>query len=61
MGKARNLMVSTDAIDADDLPDIVDVVMEMGRPDEGPSPPPPVTVVPVRTSMFDVAMTSCTR
>jgi len=42
MGKARNLMVSTDAIDADDLPDIVDVVMEMGRPDEGPSPPPPV-------------------
>ena len=36
MGKARNLMVSTDAIDADDLPDIVDVVMEMGRPDEGP-------------------------
>ncbi|MER9934303.1 site-specific integrase [Mesorhizobium sp. M0088] len=35
-------MVSTDAIDTDDLPDIVDVVMEMGRPDEGPSPPPPV-------------------
>ena len=42
MGKARNLMVSTDAIDADDLPDIVDVVMEMGRPDEDPSPSPPV-------------------
>ncbi|TPJ52390.1 site-specific integrase [Mesorhizobium sp. B2-6-4] len=42
MGKARNLMVSTDAIDADDLPDIVDVVMEMGRPDEGPSLPPSV-------------------
>jgi integrase len=39
MGKARNLMMSIDAIDADDLPDIVDVVMEMGRPDEGPSPP----------------------
>ena len=42
MGKARNLMVSTDAIDTDDLPDIVDVVMEMGRPDEGPSPSPQV-------------------
>ncbi|WP_051371349.1 site-specific integrase [Mesorhizobium loti] len=42
MGEARNLMMSTDAIGADDLPDIVDVVMEMGRPDEGPSPPPPV-------------------
>lgn len=40
MGKARNWMMSIDAIDADDLPDIVDVVMEMGRPDEGPSPPP---------------------
>ncbi|MBZ9701637.1 MULTISPECIES: site-specific integrase [unclassified Mesorhizobium] len=42
MGNARNLMVSTDAFDADDLPDIVDVVMEMGRPDEGSSPSPPV-------------------
>ena len=42
MGKARNLMVSTEAIDADDLPDIVDVVMEMGPPDEDPSPSPPV-------------------
>jgi integrase len=50
MGKARNLMVSTDAIDADDLPDIVDVVMEMGRPDEGPSPPPPV-LDPRQTSL----------
>ena len=42
MGNARNLMVPTGAIDADDLPDIVDVVMEMGRPDEGPSPSPQV-------------------
>jgi len=50
MGKARNLMVSTDAIDADDLPDIVDVVLEMGRPDEGPSPPPPV-LDPRQTSL----------
>ncbi|KRB29909.1 site-specific integrase [Mesorhizobium sp. Root172] len=50
MGKARDLMVSTDAIDADDLPDIVDVVMEMGRPDEGPSPPPPV-LDPRQTSL----------
>ncbi|MBA1144458.1 site-specific integrase [Mesorhizobium neociceri] len=50
MGNACNLMVSTDAIDADDLPDIVDVVMEMGRPDEGPSPPPPV-LDPRRTSL----------
>jgi len=50
MGKARNLMVSTDAIDADDLPDIVDGVMEMGRPDEGPSPPPPV-LDPRQTSL----------
>ena len=50
MGKARNLMVATDAIDADDLPDIVDVVMEMGRPDEGPSPPPPV-LDPRQTSL----------
>ncbi|ESY73708.1 integrase [Mesorhizobium sp. LNHC221B00] len=43
-------MVSTDAIDADDLPDIVDVVMEMVRPDEGPSPPPPV-LDPRQTSL----------
>ncbi|TPL14832.1 site-specific integrase [Mesorhizobium sp. B2-4-9] len=50
MGKARNLMVSTDAIDADDLPDIVDVVMEMGRSDEGPSPPPSV-LDPRQTSL----------
>jgi len=50
MGKARNLMVSTDAIDADDLPDIVDVVLEMGRPDEGPSPPPPL-LDPRQTSL----------
>ncbi|MER8847007.1 site-specific integrase [Mesorhizobium australicum] len=42
MGNARNLMVSAAAIDPDDLPDIVDVVMEMGRPDEDPSPSPPV-------------------
>ena len=39
-----------DAIGADDLPDIVDVVMEMGRPDEGPSPPPPV-LDPRQTSL----------
>ncbi|MBN9219643.1 MAG: site-specific integrase [Mesorhizobium sp.] len=39
MGSARNFMPPLDAIDADDLPDIVDVVMEMGRPDEAPSPP----------------------
>ncbi|MCA0008820.1 MULTISPECIES: site-specific integrase [unclassified Mesorhizobium] len=50
MGKARNLMVSTDAIDADDLPDIVDVVMEMGRSDEGPSPLPSV-LDPRQTSL----------
>jgi len=50
MGNARNLMVSTDAIDADDLPDIVDVVLEMGRPDEGPSPPPPL-LDPRQTSL----------
>ncbi|TIX36906.1 MAG: integrase, partial [Mesorhizobium sp.] len=40
MGNARNLMVSADAIDADDLPDIVDVVMEMGRSEGAPSSPP---------------------
>ncbi|TGR23134.1 MULTISPECIES: site-specific integrase [unclassified Mesorhizobium] len=51
MGNARNLMVSTDAIDADDLPDIVDVVMEMGRSDESPSPSPPVMLDPRRASL----------
>jgi integrase len=40
MPNARNLTVSTNAIDADDLPEIVDVVMEMGRPDESSSAPP---------------------
>ncbi|MEO5759567.1 MAG: site-specific integrase [Mesorhizobium sp.] len=50
MGNARNLMVSAAAIDPDDLPDIVDVVMEMGRPDEDPSPSPPV-LDPLRASL----------
>jgi integrase len=42
MSSARNFMTPVDAINTDDLPDIVDVVMEMGRPDEAPSPPPQV-------------------
>lgn len=42
MGSARNFLTPLDAIDTDDLPDLVDVVMEMGRPDEAPSPPPQV-------------------
>ncbi|WP_352784505.1 hypothetical protein [Mesorhizobium sp. M0643] len=39
MGSPRNFMTRIDAVDTSDLPDIVDVVMEMGHPDEAPSPP----------------------
>ncbi len=38
MGSPRNFMTPVNATDTVDLPDIVDVVMEMGRPDEAPSP-----------------------
>lgn len=39
MGSPRNFMTPINAVDTSDLPDIVDVVMEMGHPDEAPSPP----------------------
>ncbi len=39
MGSPRNFMTPIDAIDTSDLPDIVDVVMEMGHRDEAPAPP----------------------
>ncbi|MER8823097.1 MULTISPECIES: site-specific integrase [unclassified Mesorhizobium] len=38
MGSPRNFMTPIDAVDTSDLPDIVDVVMKMGHPDEAPSP-----------------------
>ncbi|ESY64101.1 hypothetical protein X743_31860 [Mesorhizobium sp. LNHC252B00] len=39
MGSARNFMTPLDAVDTEDLPDIVEIVMEMGARIKLPSPP----------------------
>lgn len=39
MGSPRNFMTPLDAVDTEDLPDIVDIVMEMRRPDKALFPP----------------------